>query len=92
MKVTLHASERFLQRVMNKTSFSVQDILRTKEYLENLVGNLVVGSYRKHVVIPNHQRFFGVYQENTLITVIPKDKKYMAPMKRLKTKAFDLDY
>lgn len=77
MKVTLHASERFLQRVMNKTSFSFQDILTTKEYLENLVGNIVIGSYRKNVVIPKHHHFFGVYQENTLITIIPKNKKYI---------------
>ena len=42
MKVTLHAAERFLQRVMHKVEFSFQDILNTKQFLETAMENVVV--------------------------------------------------
>lgn len=84
MKVTLHAAERFLQRVMHKVEFSFQDVLNTKQFLETAMENVVVTSYRRNVVIPGFERYLGIYQENALITIIPKDKKHMASKRKVK--------
>lgn len=92
MKVTLHAAERFLQRVMHKVEFSFQDILNTKQFLETAMENVVVTSYRRNVVIPGFERYLGIYQENALITILPKDKKYMARNKKTKYKHHSYDY
>lgn len=92
MKVTLHAAERFLQRVMHKVEYSFQDILSTHQHLVAMMSNVMVNSYRRNVVIPGHENYVGVYQENTLITIFPKDKKYMARHKKIKYKHQSYDY
>lgn len=92
MKVTLHAAERFLQRVMNKAKFNFQDVLTAQQELMRTMNNVVVTSYRRNIVIPGHENYVGVYQENTLITIFPKDRKYMARTKKTKYKHHSYDY
>ena len=88
MKITLHAAERFLQRIMHKVEFSMQDVTYAKEYLERAMNNVVVTSYRRNVVIPGFENYLGIYQENALITIIPKDKKHQHVNRKLKKYAY----
>ena len=76
MKVTYHAAQRFLERVIKRTDFSKYEVHRTVEYLEYLLKDIVVTSYAKPFALPGYQKlFYVVHQENCAITIIPKDKK-----------------
>jgi hypothetical protein len=79
MKVTYHAAERFIERVLDKKSFSRKELLDAKAYLEKLTQDVVISSYRRNFVLPGFSKFACVYQEDTLITIIPKDKKVLKP-------------
>jgi hypothetical protein len=40
------------------------------------------------VVIPGFENYLGIYQENALITIIPKDKKRQHVNRKLKKYAY----
>ena len=76
MRVTYHAVQRFLERVVKKLNFSKYEVHRTVEYLENLLKDIVVTSYAKPFALPGYQKlFYVVHQENCAITIVPKNKK-----------------
>lgn len=84
MKVSYHAAKRFLERVINQLEFSTMDIHNTQDYLEVLLKDVVITSYKRQFALPNFQRFVGIYQEDVLVTIIPKDKKQLRPSNKLK--------
>jgi len=69
MRITYHAGERFLQRVFQFSSYSKRQVhaifLLTKD-----LSNLEVK--RSRVPLPSFPNYYGVFVENTLVTVIPK--------------------
>lgn len=76
MKVTYHAAQRFLERVIKKTDFSKYEVHRTVEYLEKVLKDVIVRSYKNFFPLPGFEnQFYVVYKENSAITIIPKDKK-----------------
>jgi len=84
MKVSYHAAQRFLERVVNQLEFSKMDIHNTQDYLEGMLKDVVISSYKRQFALPNFQRFVGVYQEDVLVTIIPKDKKRLRPSNKFK--------
>ena len=84
MKVSYHAAKRFLERVINQLEFSTMDIHNTQDYLEVLLKDVVITSYKRQFALPNFQRFVGIYQEDVLVTIIPKDKKQLHPSNKFK--------
>ncbi len=79
MQVTYHATERFIERVLDKKSFSNKELLEAKAYLEILTKDIIISSYRRKFALPGFEKFSCVYQENALITIVPKDKKVLKP-------------
>jgi|JTFP01.1.fsa_nt_gb hypothetical protein len=79
MRVTIHAAQRFVERVLKLHSFSSKEIARAKTYLEMLTKDIVPNSYAKRFVLPGFESYFCVCYENAIVTVIPKDKKIMKP-------------
>jgi hypothetical protein len=79
MQVTYHAAERFIERVLDKKSFSKKELLDAKAYLELLTKDVVISSYKTRFVLPGFKKFLCIYQENALITIIPKDTKILKP-------------
>lgn len=76
MKVTYHAAQRFLERVVKKSDFSKYEVHRTVEYLERSFQDVVVNSFKEFFPLPGFEnRFYVVAQENCAVTIIPKDKK-----------------
>ena len=71
MKITYHAGERFLERVFGFTSYSRKQISNARRLLERDLYNLQLRN-KSRVVLPSFPKFYGVFRENTLITVIPK--------------------
>ena len=75
MKVTIHAAQRFLERVMSQTNYTYQEVGMTLEFLEKILKDVVVTSKVKHFVLPGFKNFRVVYRENAAITIISKDQK-----------------
>ena len=71
MHITYHAAERFLQRVFEFTSYSGTQIHNAIKLLERDLVNLELRS-KSRVVLPSFPAFYGVFIQNTLVTVIPK--------------------
>lgn len=84
MKVSYHAAQRFLERVVNQLEFSKTDIHNAQDYLEVLLKNVVISSYKRQFALPSFQHFLGIYQEDVLVTIIPKDKKQLHPSNKFK--------
>jgi hypothetical protein len=71
MQITYHASQRFLQRVFKFTSCSRKQISNAIELLEQDLFNVELRN-KSRVILPSFPNFYGVFIENTLVTVIPK--------------------
>jgi len=72
MQVTVHAAQRFLERVMSKTNYTYQEVGMALEFLEKTLKNVVITGKVKHFVLPGFKDFQVVYRENTAITIIQK--------------------
>ena len=72
MKVTYHATQRFLERVLNKSKYTKNEFYKTKKELEELFSQMIPGSYARPFSLPGHKGFSVVHQENYVITIIPK--------------------
>jgi len=73
MKITNHAAERFLERVIGQMQYTWGDVVKTKLYLKRVLANVVVRSTYKHFPLPGFENmFYVVYKDNAIITIIPK--------------------
>ncbi len=75
MKVTFHATKRFLERVLHKTRYSQADITSTKKLLEDLFTSVVPGSYARPFSLPQYKGFKVIHRDDTVITIVPKSHK-----------------
>ena len=75
MIITLHAAQRFLERVIKKTEFTSKDLEFAKAYLEKALKNVVPNSVAKSFALPGFEnQFYVVHKHNAIITIIPKDR------------------
>ena len=74
MKVTFHATKRFLERVLHKTRYSQADIMDAKQLLEDMFNTVVPGSYGRPFPLPEYKGFKVIHRDNTVITIISKKK------------------
>ncbi len=72
MHITYHAGERFLQRVFDYTSYGKKEVFHAMELLKRDLHNLQLRN-KSRVVLPSFPDFYGVFRQNTLVTIIPKD-------------------
>jgi len=77
MKVSLHAGQRFLERVMKKSQYDCFDVNRAMELLERLLKDVVPNKNVMEFVLPCFKNFRVIYKEGTVITIIPKGEKYV---------------
>ena len=72
MKVSVHAGQRFLERVMAKATYTCFDVNFAIEYLEKVLRDVVPTSRSTQFVLPGFENFKVIYRENSVITIIPK--------------------
>ena len=72
MKVSIHAGERFLQRVMAKATYTCFDINFAIEYLEKLLRDVVPTGKSTQFAIPGFENFKAVYSNGKVVTIVPK--------------------
>jgi len=70
MKVTFHAGERFLQRVLKMTRYSKQHILNAMELIKKDIKDLEVNGAR--FVLPTFPQYIAVVRDNHIVTIINK--------------------
>lgn len=75
MKVTFHATKRFLERVLHKTYYSQAELTNAKQLLEDIFISVVPGSYGRPFALPQYKGYKVIHRDNTVITIIPKKKK-----------------
>ena len=76
MKVSIHAGQRFLERVMTKETYTCFDVNFAIEYLEKILRDVVPTSRSTQFVLPGFENFKVVYREGSVITIIPKGDIY----------------
>jgi len=70
MKVTYHAGERFLQRVLNFTNYTTQQVINAIKLIEKDIKTI---EYRNsNFVLPSFPEYRCIIANNTLVTIIPK--------------------
>ena len=73
MIITLHAAQRFLERVIKKTEFTSKDLELAKAYLSKVFQNVVPTSVAKRFALPGFEsQFYVIHKHNAIITIIPK--------------------
>ena len=77
MKVSVHAGQRFLERVMKKSQYDCFDVNRAMELLERLLKDVVPNKNVMKFVLPCFENFKVIYKEGTVVTIIPKGEKYV---------------
>jgi hypothetical protein len=75
MLIILHAAKRFLERVIGKSEFTDKDLQLSNNYLSKVVENIVPNSFARPFALPGFEnKFYVIHKQNTVITIIPKDK------------------
>ena len=77
MKVSIHAGQRFLERVMTKATYTCFDVNFAIEYLEKILKDIVPTSRTAQFSLPGFESFKVVYREGNVITIIPKGDHYV---------------
>jgi len=72
MKVSVHAGEKFLQRVMSKATYTCFDVNFAIEYLEKVLRDVVPTSCSTQFALPGFENFKVIYREGSVITIIAK--------------------
>ena len=75
MKITVHAGQRFLERVMNKKQYSYLDVDFAIRYLTKLLQDVVPTGSATSFSLPCFKKFKAIYVEGSIVTIIPKDRK-----------------
>jgi len=72
MKISQHAAERFLQRVIKLKEFTQKDLYNAYDFLEKDTKDVVVNGYKKYFTLPSFSGFKAIVIENTIVTILPK--------------------
>jgi hypothetical protein len=75
MKITIHAAQRFLERVISKENYTCFDVNFAINYLEKLLQDVVITKKLAFIVLPGFEQYRAIYRDNTIITIVPKGKK-----------------
>lgn len=75
MKITYHAVERFLQRVMNIKHITKQDIQKAYIFLEKETKNIVVNGYKNYFALPSFKNYKAVVIDGSIVTILPRQYK-----------------
>lgn len=75
MIITLHAAQRFLERVIGKSQYTNKDLQLANDYLTKVFQNVVPTSVAKRFALPGFEsQFCVIHKHNVIITIIPKEK------------------
>ena len=70
MHITYHAAERFLQRVFQFKTYTKEEVKNATYLLKCDLNDLQIRNSR--ISLPSFPKYYGVFRDNTLVTVIPK--------------------
>ena len=77
MKVSIHAGQRFLERVIATSNYTCFDVNAAIAYLEKVLEDVVPTSRTAQFALPGFENYKVVYRDNNVITIIPKGDKHV---------------
>jgi len=80
-KVSYHAGERFLQRVLGIYEYSKKDVINAINVIKADLFNVV--SPKQRFVLPSFSKFNVVVKENVVVTIVPKSSRRKVKMKSM---------
>ncbi len=75
LKITYHASERFLQRAFGLDEITKQDLRKAHRLLETDTKDIVLIGHKKHIPLPSFKGYLAVIVNNTIVTILPKSQR-----------------
>ena len=75
MKVSNHAGQRFLERVVSITDYTCFDVNTAIAYLERVLKDVIPSSRIAQFALPGFENYKVIYVDNTAVTIIPKGGK-----------------
>lgn len=79
MRITEHAVERFLQRVMKKSRYDQNEFMKAYDFLEKSFMQVV--THRDFVPFPQIKGYVAIVRDNAVVTVIEKNASWKRAMK-----------
>ena len=76
MKITIHATQRFLERVMLKKTYTCLDIDFAMRFLEKTLMDVVPAGSTISFALPSFENYKVIYKEGSVITIVPKGEHY----------------
>ncbi len=76
MKVTTHATQRFLERVLHKVRYSHDEFLAARQELEEIFRSVIPGSYGRPFALPRYKGYRVIHRDNTILTIIEKNRSH----------------
>ena len=76
MKITKHAAQRFLERVMSKETYTCLDIDFAMRFLEKTLRDVVPTGCATSFALPSFENYRVIYKEGRVITIVPKGDHY----------------
>jgi len=77
MKITTHAAQRFLERVMSKKTYNCLDIDFALRFLVKLLSDVVPTGSTTSFVLPSFENYKVIYKEGSVVTIIQKENHYV---------------
>ena len=77
MRITIHAAQRFLERVMSKETYSYLDVDFAMRFLTKLLSDVVPTGSATSFALPSFEDYKVIYKEGSVITIIPKGERYV---------------
>ena len=76
MIITLHAAQRFLERVMKKNEYTTDELMFAKNYLAKVFKDFIPNSFAKTFALPGFEnQFYVIHKANSIVTIIAKNQE-----------------
>lgn len=75
MRITTHAAQRFLERVMSKSTYTCIDVDFAIRFLEKVLQDVVPTGSATSFALPSFENYKVIYKEGAVITIIPKGEQ-----------------
>ncbi len=74
MYISIHAARKFLKRVIVKESYTCFKVDFAIKFLQKLLQGMVSTGVDVHFVISRFKNYKAVYYQNTIVTIISKER------------------
>jgi hypothetical protein len=87
MKITHHAAQRFLERVLDREDYTPFDIHYAQRYLSYQLARVSPANYARPFGLPGHKGYKVIHMGDIVVSIVPRDwVEANKPLKRYNRK------